>query len=130
MHGTSKAAGSRPAWVWLYAVLALTVALFALVDALPAYGPARIVLELLATLVVFGAMAIWVRANRTALDMAGPRATDGEQESLEDEPVPSEIRALDFGPSRAVDGTVASRRVPPLGAEDPIRPRRVEVSHD
>jgi hypothetical protein len=84
MYGTaSRTTHRRPAWKWLYAVLPLALAVFGLVEALEVTGPARLVLQLLATLVVFSAMALWVRGNRTALEMAGAREIRRGRRSLE-----------------------------------------------
>lgn len=61
----------KPRWGTLYTLSALLVGLVGLVEiAIPA-GTARQVLEVVATLAGFAAMAIWVRLNRVALDMAG-----------------------------------------------------------
>ena len=63
----------KPAWGWLCAVLPLAFALCALTEAMAVTGPARVVVELLVTLVVFGALALWVRTNRLALELIGDR---------------------------------------------------------
>jgi hypothetical protein len=60
-----------PRWWALYLLCGLLVGLIGLVqDAVP-LGPARRALDVVATLTVFGMMALWVRLNRVALDMAG-----------------------------------------------------------
>ncbi len=57
----------RPAWGWLYTVFPLTILLFALADLVPETSGWRIFTETLAVLVIFGALAVWVRSNRSAL---------------------------------------------------------------
>ena len=57
----------RPAWGLLYAVLPLTFLLFVLADVVPETSGWRSVTETMAVLVVFGALAAWVRSNRSAL---------------------------------------------------------------
>jgi hypothetical protein len=51
----------------------LAFALCALTEAMGVTGPARIVMELLATFVVFGALGMWVRTNRLPLELIGDR---------------------------------------------------------
>ena len=62
-----RAAMTRPAWVLLYALLPLCVALFALLDYVPASDGVRTVAEGVIVTLVIGLAALWVRANRRAL---------------------------------------------------------------
>ena len=62
-----RAAVTRPAWVLLYALLPLCVALFALLDYVPASDGVRTVAEGVIVTLVIGLAALWVRANRRAL---------------------------------------------------------------
>ena len=58
----------RPRWGVLAAVETLTLSVLVAVEAVPWSGAVRTALRLLLTLVLFGAMALWVRSNRVALD--------------------------------------------------------------
>lgn len=66
----SRGRRPKPAWWLLYAILPLTALLFMLADAVPAASRWRSLSELAATLGVFCAIALWVRANRIALILA------------------------------------------------------------
>lgn len=66
---TSGSSGSRPSWCGLYVITLLGIALFGMVDVEMAAGAARTILEALAAVAVFGAMAAWVRSNRVALGL-------------------------------------------------------------
>lgn len=75
---TSERTAVKPAWYRFYAVTALGVGAFGLVDAVTRKGTARTLMELVVTVVVFGSMALWVRGNRVALDLAqGCRCVPG-----------------------------------------------------
>ncbi len=67
---TAQPKRRRPAWWLLYAVLPLTGLLFWLADLVPATSSFRSVSELFATLVIFLAIALWLRANRLAMTLA------------------------------------------------------------
>lgn len=74
-HGNHDTQGPRrtpprPKWGLLYAVLPLTFLLFALADIVPETSGWRSVTESIAVLLVFGALAAWVRANRSALALS------------------------------------------------------------
>lgn len=61
----------RPRWGALYAVTGLLLGLLGTVEAgLPAGAPRR-ALEGVGVAVLFGAMALWIRFNRTALALEG-----------------------------------------------------------
>lgn len=66
---TSGRSGTRPPWCRLYVITLLGLALFGMVDVEMPEGSARTVLDVAAAVVVFGAMAVWVRSNRVALDL-------------------------------------------------------------
>lgn len=66
----------RPRWGLLYAVLPLTLLLFALADLVNETSGWRPVTESIAVLVIFGALAAWVRFNQSAL-----AASQGESEA-------------------------------------------------
>lgn len=57
----------KPVWGWLYGIVTVMCGLLAVVEVAIPDGPARRVLECVVTLALFGAMAVWVRANRVAL---------------------------------------------------------------
>ena len=71
-HGTPIQRGQppRPKWGLLYAVLPLTLLLFALADRVPEVSGWRTVTESFAVLVIFGVLAAWVRLNRSALALS------------------------------------------------------------
>ncbi len=74
-----RRAPPRPKWGLLYAVLPLTLLLFALADLVPETSGWRPVTESIAVLVIFGALAAWVRFNRSAL-----AASQGKSEAPSD----------------------------------------------
>jgi hypothetical protein len=61
----------KPRWWALYVLCGLLVGLIGLVQAEVPLAPARRVLDVVATLTVFGMIALWVHLNRVALDLAG-----------------------------------------------------------
>lgn len=68
----------KPAWGLLYAVFLLAVVLLVAAH-LEAPSPSwREAADGVASLLVIGAMALWVRANRLALLRSGESTTDGE----------------------------------------------------
>jgi hypothetical protein len=70
--------GLRPAWGLLYAVFLLAVVLL-LAAHLSAPSPGwREAAEGVASVLIIGAMALWVRVNRLALLRSGESTTDGE----------------------------------------------------
>jgi len=58
----------RPGWSHLLAILPVTAAALALIESTVAALPLRVAAEAATVLATFGAMALWVRANRSALD--------------------------------------------------------------
>jgi hypothetical protein len=68
--------GRRPGWGRLYAVFPLAVVLLVAAHLSAPSPPEREVAEGLASLLIIGALALWVRANRLALASYDP---DGEE---------------------------------------------------
>lgn len=66
----SSSKSTRPRWGLLYALVSAGLALFAVVDTLSPPGGWRTVMHGFAAVVLCGAMAAWVRANRRALAQA------------------------------------------------------------
>lgn len=58
----------RPGWSRLLAILPITVAALVLIESTVAAPPLRVAAQAATVLATFGAMALWVRANRSALD--------------------------------------------------------------
>jgi len=58
----------RPRWNLLFAILPVTAAALALIESAIGPRPLRVAAEVATVLANFGAMAVWVRANRSALD--------------------------------------------------------------
>lgn len=58
----------RPRWNLLFAILPVTAAALALIESAIGALPLRVAAEVATVLANFGAMALWVRANRSALD--------------------------------------------------------------
>jgi len=57
----------KPAWHVLYIAVALTILFFLVAEVELPVGGWRTLTECLATLLIIGVMALWVRANRAAL---------------------------------------------------------------
>lgn len=74
MCGTVDRIPEKPSWAGLYVLATLAPGLLGVVDALVPAGAWRRTLEVVITVVGFGAIHLWVRANRRALDLAGERA--------------------------------------------------------
>ncbi len=64
---SSMESGNRPRWGGLYATVALGLGVLALSEALVAMPPARRLLQIIIVLLMYGLMAVWVRANRAHL---------------------------------------------------------------
>jgi hypothetical protein len=60
----------KVAWPWLYAIVAAMIGLLAAVETVVPDGALRRTLECVVTLVMFVAMATWVRVNRVAIAVA------------------------------------------------------------
>jgi hypothetical protein len=58
----------RPAWSRLFAIMPLAAGALLLIEVTVAAGPFRAAANTAIVLATFGAMALWVRANRSALD--------------------------------------------------------------
>jgi len=72
--GEMERSSPRPRWGWLYGIVAVVGGLLTVVEVAIPDGLARRVLECIATLAIFGTIAIWVRVNRVglALDEGSP----------------------------------------------------------
>lgn len=81
--GSGSAARNRPrpAWHALYVLAAVAMLFFLAVDAESPTGGWRILMECLATLLIIGAMAVWVHANRAALALANASPWEGTLDS-------------------------------------------------
>ncbi len=60
---------TRPRWRVLYGVVCLPLAMLGIVEVAAPPAPVRTLLRLALVLGAFAAMAVWGRANRTALDL-------------------------------------------------------------
>jgi len=67
----------KPAWGALYAVAGVAALLFWVADVESPAGGWRILTECLGTVLVIGAMALWVRANRVALALGDETSETG-----------------------------------------------------
>jgi len=65
--GEMERSSPRPRWGWLYGIVAVVGGLLTVVEVAIPDGLARRAFECIATLAVFGTMAVWVRVNRVAL---------------------------------------------------------------
>ena len=63
----------KPRWGWLYTAVSLLIGLLGVIEHAVPPGAARQILEVAATLALFGAMALWVRLNRLGLMLASER---------------------------------------------------------
>jgi protein-S-isoprenylcysteine O-methyltransferase Ste14 len=74
-HSRSRAVHGRPAprWRWLYTVIGVLAALLGLVEVGVPEGAPRRILQTLVVLAIVVVMALWVRANRAALNVARER---------------------------------------------------------
>jgi hypothetical protein len=84
MHGMERAnrLNRRPAWGWLYASAALALAPFVLVVKIVPEGAVRTLMEVIAALILIGALASWVRVNRIALELQGRRDCGWRQATM------------------------------------------------
>jgi hypothetical protein len=74
MFGSAdQAPARRLRWGSLYALAASMLALFGVVDTCVPPWAWRRTLEIAVIILAFGAIHLWVRANRRALDLAGAR---------------------------------------------------------
>jgi hypothetical protein len=70
---------AAPAWPALIVILLVGIGLFALSDILTPEGALRPITDSLMVVVMFGAMAWWVRANRPALAHVDNREREASQ---------------------------------------------------
>ena len=84
MYGMERAnrMNRRPAWGWLYASAALALAPFVLVAKVVPEGAVRTLMEVVAALILIGALASWVRVNRIALELQGRRDCGWRQATM------------------------------------------------
>ena len=73
MYGTIDRIPPKPRWGSLYALAASMLALLGLVEAIVPPTAWRRMLELGIVVMAFGAIYLWVRANRRELHLAGAR---------------------------------------------------------
>ena len=73
MYGTVDRIPPRPRWGVLYALAGAMLALLGTVEAFVPAGGWRRLLEIGILVIAFGAIHVWVRANRRQLDLAGAR---------------------------------------------------------
>jgi hypothetical protein len=66
-----------PAWPALVLILVVGIGLFGLSDILTPEGVLRPITDSLMVLLIFGAMATWVRVNRSAMAQVDERAHEG-----------------------------------------------------
>ena len=103
----------RPAWGWLYALAALALAPFVVVAKIVPVGAVRTLLEVAAALILIGALELWVRVNRIALELQGRRDCGWRQATmtaaapvrpadlyLQDHPNPSQRARTEGNPTR------------------------------
>jgi hypothetical protein len=74
---TGRPSPAAPAWPALIAILLVGIGLFALSDILTPEGVLRPITDSLMVVVMFGAMAAWVRANRPAMAQNDERTHGG-----------------------------------------------------
>jgi len=65
----AEGAGTRPRWRVLYGVVCPPLAMLGIVEVAAPPAPLRTLLRLALVLGAVAAMAVWVRANRAALDL-------------------------------------------------------------
>jgi hypothetical protein len=73
MYGTADRRPRKPSWGALYALATLMLGLLGVIDVLVPPGVWCRTIEIVITVAAFGAIHLWVRANRRALDLAGER---------------------------------------------------------
>jgi hypothetical protein len=98
----------KPAWHVLYIAVALTILFFVVAEVESPVGGWRTLSECLATLLIVGVMALWVRANRAALAVADAIPCDG---GAQENPVaysPRQLSVLRLD-SRAIEFSQGSR---------------------
>jgi hypothetical protein len=100
MQMMTRGVRTRPTWWLLYVIGALLVGLVGLAEiSLPA-GAARVTLETLLVVVMFGLMLRWVRANRVRIELAAVAPTRREtiEAALRDGAVPAPRAGVPVGP--------------------------------
>ena len=73
----------RPSWWKLYAAVTPALVLVALVETTVPAGLGRTAMQMIAALILFGVMAVWVRANTAALALEGRRRDDWRRAAIE-----------------------------------------------
>ncbi len=109
---------SNPAWHVLYGMVAVSILLFVVVEVKSPTGGWRTLTECLATLLIIGVMALWVRANRAALAVADAIPYDGgaQENPVAYFPGQSSVPRLDACPIEFRQGSRAQTR--PAEEED------------
>ncbi len=75
--GHGRPSPAAPAWPALVVILLVGIGLFALTDILTPEGAVRTIADSLMVVLMFGAMAAWVRANGPALERINEHAREG-----------------------------------------------------
>ena len=82
-HVENSSGAPRPSWWKLYAFALAALMLVALVEMKVPAGPGHTGMLIIAALIPFGAMALWVRANKVGLALDGRRRGDWRRTALE-----------------------------------------------
>jgi hypothetical protein len=97
MPGSIDRITPGPRWGALYALAAAIVAVFGVLEVSIPVGPWRKTLEIAIVVIGFGAIHLWARVNRRALDLARGRSSGSRRD---DEP-PSAPQPAELQPLRA-----------------------------
>jgi hypothetical protein len=108
----------KPPWHVLYSMVAVSILLFVVADVESPTDGWRILAECLGTGLIIGLMALWVRANRTALAVARDAPHGGEtlRSYVAYSPLPSSQRQLDFSENEPSQSSLV--RTGPAEEED------------
>ncbi len=99
---------SKPAWHVLYGMVGVSILLFVVAEVKSPMGGWRTLTECLATLLIIGVMALWVRANRAALAVAHAIPCDGGAQENPAAYSPRQLSVLRLD-SRAIEFSQGSR---------------------
>ncbi len=81
--GNSSRAAPRPSWWKLYAFVSAALMLVAILEMKGPAGAGHTGMQMIAGLIPFGAMALWVRANKVGLVLEGRRRGDWRRAALQ-----------------------------------------------
>jgi hypothetical protein len=81
--GNSSRAARRPPWWKLYAFVTAALMLVALVEMKVPAGAGHTGMQMIAGLIPFGTMALWVRANKVGLALEGRRRGEWRRAALQ-----------------------------------------------